>query len=329
MTEMPIRVATKFEDFGNAGVDILWPVHLEPKIPTMDKKLIINVAPVGGLISRKQNPTQPYNAKEIANDAIEGYKAGAAMWHVHCRENGGFSVNVEEYKKTMDLVFKKAPDIITNLCTVWSPNFEGEEGRMKPMVEPLKKYGDKYAEMALINPISFGLGPAVFISTPAGVEEEVKYLEKVKCKPELVGYNHGALDVIFEHAVNNGLAKKPILIDIAAGIHNASPTTPDPEGIVNLIQMARRVMGRPGVVWQAIIGGHNWLPLTVVAIMLGADIVRVGKEDMVYMYPHKDDIITSCGDAVKKIATIARELGREIATPAEARKVLGLKTPKQ
>ncbi len=73
------------------------------------------------------------------------------------------------------------------------------------------------------------------------------------------------------------------------------------------------------------IGGRNWLPLTVEALMLGVDFIRVGKEDTMWMYPHRDDILERNADAVKKIVTIARELGREIATPDEAREILGIK----
>ena len=72
-------------------------------------------------------------------------------------------------------------------------------------------------------------------------------------------------------------------------------------------------------------GGRNWLPLTVQAIMLGADIIRVGIEDCYWTYPHKDEVIPSNAEVVRKIATIAKELGREIATADEAPKILSIK----
>jgi 3-keto-5-aminohexanoate cleavage enzyme len=68
-------------------------------------------------------------------------------------------------------------------------------------------------------------------------------------------------------------------------------------------------------------GGRNWLPLSVLAIMMGVDSVRVGMEDHVYMYPHKNELTKHNADETRKIATIARELGREIATPAEVRRI--------
>jgi len=78
MFEFPIR--TVADGVPNYGVDVTFPVHLEKKLPTMDKKLIINAAPVGALISASQNPSMPFNVEEIARDAIASYKEGAAIF---------------------------------------------------------------------------------------------------------------------------------------------------------------------------------------------------------------------------------------------------------
>ena len=72
-------------------------------------------------------------------------------------------------------------------------------------------------------------------------------------------------------------------------------------------------------------GGRNWLPLAVSAIMGGADIVRVGTEDALWMYPHRDDLASSPAEMIRKVQTIANALGRPIATPAEAREILAIK----
>jgi len=323
MFEFPIR--TVADGVPNYGVDVTFPVHLEKKLPTMDKKLIINAAPVGALISASQNPSMPFNVEEIARDAIASYKEGAAIFHVHTRVDGAFSFDPLVYKKCMDLVFKECPDMITDLCTVSSFTHEGVEGRMKPMIAPLLEFGHKYSEIAVINPVSNAIGDFIFVATPSGIEEETAYLESVGVKPELAGYTQTAIGVIVEHLIDKGIVKAPYLIDVVAGVHNCTPARPDPEAYVNLIQMIR--MLPPNTRWQAIIGGHNWLPLSVFCIMAGCDVVRVGMEDQVHIYPHKDDLIPSAASMVKKIAAIAKELGREIATPDEARKILGLPKP--
>jgi len=321
MIEIPIGLVS--QEIPNLGIDIVWPVELEPKINTMNKKLIINVAPTGALISRKQNPSQPINAEEIAKEAIESYKAGASIFHVHCRDNGKSTFQPELYKKTMDLVFEKAPDMVTNICTVVSPTHEGAKWRIKPLIDPLLKYGPKYCEIAAINPVPMAIGQFILIASPLGIQEECKYMQDNGVKPVIGAYSVPAIETIKHALIDTGIAKKPYYIGVLAGIHNAMPSTPDPEGLLGLIHTLRYLP--PDTVWEACVGGRNWLPLTVAAIIAGADFVRVGMEDTVHVYPHRDDMITSCGQLVKKIATIAREMGREIATPDEARKILGIK----
>jgi 3-keto-5-aminohexanoate cleavage enzyme len=318
-----IKIGLVSSKMPNIGIDVVWPLELEPKINTMNKKLIINVAPTGALISRKQNPLQPYTTEEIAKEAIESYKEGATMFHVHCRDNGRFTVQPELYKKTMDLVFAKAPDMITNLCTIFSPTHEGPEWRLKPIIEPLLKFGSRYCEIAVINPVPNAIGQEIFVATPLGLQEECKFMQDNGVKPEYAAYSLPALETIQHAVIDTGIAKKPYFISILAGIHNATPSTPDPEGLLGLIHTLRYLP--PDTVWEVTVGGRNWLPLTVAAITLGADLVRVGMEDTVHLYPHRDDPITNCAQVVKKIATIAKELGREIATPDEARKILGIK----
>jgi len=73
-------------------------------------------------------------------------------------------------------------------------------------------------------------------------------------------------------------------------------------------------------------GGRNWLPMAVMGILLGADVVRVGIEDCYWMYPHKNEIIKKHSDVVKMTVEIAHMLGRKVVTNAKAaRKILGLK----
>jgi 3-keto-5-aminohexanoate cleavage enzyme len=77
-------------------------------------------------------------------------------------------------------------------------------------------------------------------------------------------------------------------------------------------------------VFGATVGGRHWLPAIMEAIMLGVNCERIGMEDTLWMYPRKEDRIRSCAEVVNRIATIARELGREVATPSEAREILGV-----
>jgi len=117
--------------------------------------------------------------------------------------------------------------------------------------------------------------------------------------------------------------EKSYFITLAPGMHHSAPTYPDLWGLIHLITM--RHLLPEGTIVGAGIGGRNWLPLAVLAIILGVDFIRVGKEDAMWVYPHRDDVIKTNAEVVKKIAAIARELGRDIARPDEARKMMGIK----
>ena len=97
----------------HAGDVSRWPIHLEPQNPTMKKKLIVNVAPAGTHISRKQNPNQPNSPEEIASEVHECFKIGASMCHIHVRDKDGVpTVQPERLHETFSLIRSKCPNII-------------------------------------------------------------------------------------------------------------------------------------------------------------------------------------------------------------------------
>ena len=104
------------------------PIHLDPPVMTMAKKLLINVAPTGFFTKRSQNPNQPYTAEESATHVIESYKAGASMWHVHIRDSEGVPTNdTKEILRSLDLVLDQCPDILFSHSSHMSPEYKGAE----------------------------------------------------------------------------------------------------------------------------------------------------------------------------------------------------------
>src|SRR5215475_11270214 len=103
-------------DIRDLYTGILSNVHMELPHKTMDKKLIINVAPTGSFMNRQQNPGQPYTMEENVKAVIEAHRAGAAVWHVHARDKDGTpSKDPHVLKETMARVLEKCPDIVTSV----------------------------------------------------------------------------------------------------------------------------------------------------------------------------------------------------------------------
>jgi len=309
------------------GVSWAKMVYRQPLNPSMDKKLCIGVCPTGGLISRKQNPNQPHSPKEIARESIESYNEGACIVHIHTRDQNGFPTTIPELlKETLDLILDECPDVIIQPSAALG--FVPEKGEysyesVKPMVEKLRGWGPKYMQSTIFTPVSYVQDTYVNMATEKNTVQTVKYLQSVGVKPEFMAHNWEAIVNVREWLIKPGILEKPYFITMGPGMHNTGDTYPDPWGYLYLIGM-KNLMPE-GTVIGTSAGGRNWLPITVEAIMLGVDMVRTGMEDALWMYPHKNELIKRNADAVKKIATIAKELGREIATPDEARKILGIK----
>jgi uncharacterized protein (DUF849 family) len=318
--------------------------HKEPADKTMDKKLIINIAASGSFVDRSHNPYLPITTEEVAKQVADAYNAGAAMWHIHPRDpdTGSTFLPVEKrlkiHKEWCDAVFDVAPDIITNVGatyvippTVIGPIVDEKsilaENRMAPLVDTVIKFGpnNRYIEVgiSLCHTAALGRGTNFLsFNNKVGIISDVNFFQSRGIRVELSPFKHSDLQDAKEWVIDPGIARPPVILDTLMGVHN-SPTQKLGIEAFELLFTYVRMLPK-GVLWQTIVGGRYWLPLTVAGIILGADMVRIGMEDSVYMYPHRDDFIKGCGKVVESVAGIARYLGREVATPSEARKMLGL-----
>ncbi len=318
----------------------------DPIDPAMGKKLIINIAASGAFVDRRNNPNLPITTEEVAAQVKAAYQAGAAMWHFHPKnpQTGTQFMSLDErlriHKEWCDGVFAVAPDIITDVGAIYMtpPQFNGgriadeksilAETRVAPLIEPLTRMGanNRYVEIGIVLPFTGTLGSGTNMlgfNTKAGAISDVKYLQSKGIRVELSPFHHSDFLDVKEWVLDSGIARPPVILDTLLGVHNTPTSLYGIEAFEYLFTYVR-MLPKSGIVWQALMGGRNWMPLTVMAIMLGADMVRIGMEDAVNMYPHRDDYIRDNGEVVKAIAGIARNLGREIATPAEARAILGL-----
>jgi len=294
---------------------------------TMDKKLFITVCPTGALFSRRQNPNQPYTQEEISREVIEAYGEGASLAHIHTRdEHGGPATTTELLTATIDPILDSCPDIIIQPSAAEGYNPEAGQytyETMRPMVEALHGVNPRYMESTIFTPVSYYLDGMVTLASEDNMVRTISYLQENSIKPEFMAHNWEGILNVKEWLIRPGILERPPFISMGPGMHNAAETYPDPWGMLYLMGMTR-MMPEDAVV-GASVGGRNWLPLSTLAILLGVDFVRVGMEDHLWMYPHRDEKISSCGEAARKIATIARELGREVGSAKEARRLLGMK----
>ena len=305
---------------------ILTSLHREKPHMTMGKKLIINVAPTGAFTNREQNPGQPYTMEENVKAAVEAYKAGAAVWHVHAREASGLpSKDPYVLKETIARLLDKCPDMVTSVIPYVDYNEQGL-GIIKRCVDVLTAAGPEYMQSAVLLIQTTGFSEKFTYSvTQKTLTDQVKYLEEHGVRPEYQSTSYQGTKDVLDWLVDTGIAKAPPLMNIMTGFHgysHGSPLGPDPWNYIYMMTMQQTFPAK--AVKGVCAGGRNWLPFSVMAMMLGFDMVRVGMEDTVYLYPHREEKIQSSAQAVRKVVEIAQQLGREIATPAEAKRIMGV-----
>ncbi len=267
-------------------------------------KLIITAALTGAEVTKKDQPALPVTPEEIAQAARECEEAGAAMVHVHARdEEGNPTQSLEVYREIKEKV-QACSNVIFQPSTggaVW----HSAEERLQPV--------ELGPEMASLTCGTCNFGPEVFMNTESTMETFASTMLEKGVKPELEIFERGFIANALK-MVKKGLLKEPLHFDFVLGVPGACPATPE-----DLMAMVRAI---PMTATWTVAGiGRHELPMSVLAIVLGGH-VRVGFEDNVFY--RKGELAASNAQLVQRIARISEEAGRPVATPDEARVILGL-----
>ena len=277
----------------------------------LKNKRIITVATTGAWPTKENNPNVPIEPNEIATEIYNCWKEGAAIAHIHCRDNEGKAAMVyEKFEETVKLVraFEDC-DIIINLTTSGGVNLK-EEDRIKPFYE-LKP------EMA-----SYDCGTmnwahtTIFENNPAFLEKVGQLMQEVNVKPEIEVFDPG---MIYNAAyyLKKGILKAPahfqFCMSVAGGIKAST------KNLVFMKDTMEEVA--PGSTWSAFGVGAGAMEIMYAAIAMGGHI-RVGMEDNV-LYS-KGQLADSNMQFVARARRLIEEFNAEVATPAEARELLGL-----
>lgn len=269
------------------------------------EKLIITAAICGAEVTKEQNPAVPYTVAEIQREAKSAYDAGASIIHLHVREDDGTPTQDKaRFKACIDAIKEVCPDAIVQPSTGGAVGMTDLE-RLQPTELP-------GIEMATLDcgTVNFG-GDEVFVNTENTIKNFGKIMIERGIKPEVEVFDKGMVDYAIRYA-KQGFIKEPMHFDFVLGVQ-MSATARDLSFMVDSIPT--------GSTWTVAGVGRHEFPMAAIAIAMGGH-VRVGFEDNVYM--SKGVLAKSNGELVSRVVRIANELGREIATPKEARQILGL-----
>lgn len=288
--------------------------------------LIITCCANGGIQGKESHSAIPETPGEIADSVYEAYCEGASVVHIHGRDPdnlGETTMDPEVLYKINSLIRERCPDIIINNTTGGGPNSTMEDRirslDAKPEMASLNMGPDmsrfviKAREEPLDHPHPSQQYDICVPFTYGFIEQLAASMLEKGVVPEMEMYHSGQYWVA-QQLISQGLIKPPYLFQFVMGYQTSTYPTP-----ANLIHMARELPAGAHFT-VAGIGKFQWA-MTTQSILLGGH-VRVGLEDNIYL--KRGQKLKNNAEAVAKIARISTELNREIATPEQARKMLGV-----
>jgi len=264
----------------------------------MKSKIVITAAPTGPIATTKDNPALPTQPDEIAAAATKAYEAGAAVVHVHLRdENERPTADLKIAERTMGLIREQSP-ILIQLSTGVGLDTPFEDREKLVELKP---------RMATLNPCSMSFGVGEFRNPPAGVRRLAARMQALGVKAELEIYDMGHIPVCLS-LFEEGLLAEPLQFSIVMGVKGGMAATAD-----NLLFAVRQLPSN--AIWQAIVIGRPHFELTTVALALGGN-ARTGMEDTLYL--RKGELAPNNESLVSRLAGAAKTLEKTIATVEEA-----------
>ncbi len=270
------------------------------------EKLIVTAAICGAEVTKDQNPGVPYTVEEIGIEAEKAHKAGAAVIHLHVREDDGTPTQSKDrFEACMAEIRRRCPDVIIQPSTGGAVGMTNAE-RLQPV--------DLSPEMATLDcgTCNFG-GDEVFTNTENTIKEFGEKMIQLNVKPEIEVFDKGMIDMAIR-LNKKGYIKSPMHFNFVMGVNGGISAD-----LRDFVFMRESIPAGSTYTVSGI--GRNEFPLAMMSIIDGGH-VRVGFEDNVYL--SKGVMANSNCELVEKVVRLAKELGREIATPAEAREILGL-----
>lgn len=271
-------------------------------------KTIISAAVVGSGPTKKMNPAVPYTPKEISEAAIGASKAGASIVHIHVRdpETGIVCSRFELFKEVYERI-REGCNVLINLTTSGG-NIKGEniiEERLEPVM--------LHPDICSLDVGSMNFGTRVFLNPPEWGPAAAQRMRKNNVKPEIEVFDAGHMRQAIK-LINEGLFEDPPFIQMCMGAGWGIEATPE-----NLMFMISLLP--PDIPWSVLGVGRMQLPMITMAFLMGGH-MRVGFEDNIYL--RRGVLLDSNAQMVDVAVKLVEQLQGEVATPDDAREILGI-----
>jgi len=285
-------------------------------------KLIVCVAPTSNFHGKDANPALPYHPDEIAEEVYKCWNAGASIVHIHARDKNGVPTNDPDVFREIDEKIRaKKCEIIIQHSTAPALRVEDFKAGHQIDIWAGARSIEPHPEMASLN---VGLGAVMYRGlempipwTRSFIETNAKRMLDMGIKPEIEVYNTGMMEDVY-NLIEKDLLAKPYWLSFVMGMNrvNQGAVRYTPKLLVNYVDMLpeEAMFSTLGIM-------ETEIQACTLAILLGGH-VRVGFEDNINYV--KGQKARDNAQLVERIVMFGRELGREIASPAEARELMGM-----
>ncbi|MYN12418.1 3-keto-5-aminohexanoate cleavage protein [Pusillimonas sp. TS35] len=291
----------------DAAISVPW------RIP---EKLAISVAITGAFFKHDQNPNQPLTTDAIRQSSLSVLEAGASTVHIHVRDDDGYNtLSLERFEAVIKPLKQAYPDLAVDGCLV--PALEGEWDEMRRVLNA------GLLDAAPVNATVTYIGDSLFAKPAPLLMEKTRLIVESGAVPEIAVYTDADISNADRFLIRSGLIQTPAVWLILPALPGCSPMENPRQMVEGLTRMvsAIRDIDPEGMIMVCAAGRASMYVATLAALM-GLHI-RVGMEDTYWLWPHRDDRVESNLQAYQLATHISAVTGRDIASPAEYRKMIG------
>jgi uncharacterized protein (DUF849 family) len=293
-------------------------------MPASTRPIVVSCALTGGGDTSGISPHVPVTPEQIAREALAVRSAGAAIVHIHVRNpaTGKPSRDLALYRETVERIRDAGTDVIINLTTGPGARFvpdladPARAGLGSALASPESRVAHVLAlrpEICSLDVATMNFGAHAMVNIPRDIEAMARMIREAGVKPELEVFDLGHV-ALAARMVEQGLFEAPPFLQLCLGIPGGAPATTE-------AMLAMRNFLPAGAVWSAFGISRHQFPMVAQAAVLGGN-VRVGLEDNLYL--SRGELAPGNAPLVERAVRITEALGMEVASPAQARELLGL-----
>lgn len=289
------------------------PISVPWSIPD---KIAVSVAITGAFFREDQNPNQPLTPASIRDSAMAVLDAGASTVHIHVRDDKGYNVvSLERFDAVIRPLKDKYPDLVVDGCLV--PALDGEWQEMRRVLEA------RLLDAAPVNATATYIGDSLFAKPAPILMEKTRLIVESGATPEIAVYTDGDVSNADRFLIRSGLIKTPAVWLILPALPGCSPMNNPRQMIEGLTRSAAAIRDiDPEALIMVCASGRAAMYVATMAAVMGLHI-RVGMEDTYWLWPHRDDRITSNRQVYELASKLADVTGRSVASRSEYRAMIG------